>query len=57
MDEQIIVIRKAIVRRIDHQPGTKKYKYAFEFSAIGADQTRKLTRAIYHLQRQFLLRR
>ena len=55
--EQIVVINETKVRRIDHDIENKLYKYAFEFSNIDPVQKRKLTQCIYHIQRQFLLRR
>ena len=55
--EQIVVINETKVRRIDHDIENQLYKYAFEFIDIDPAQKRKLTQCIYHIQRQFLLRR
>ena len=57
MAEQIIVIKEAQVRRIDHDMASNRYKYAFEFIDIESDQLANLTQTIYHIQRQFLMRR
>jgi hypothetical protein len=57
MPEQIIVIKQAWVRRIDHDLEHNRYKYAFEFMDFESDQLAKLTQTIYHIQRQFLMRR
>jgi PilZ domain len=54
MNEQLVVIKKAEVRRIEHDKERKLYKYAFEFMDMDRDQKQKLTSAIYHLQRQYL---
>ena len=55
--EQIVVINKSRVVRIDHDQENNLYKYAFEFIEIDAVQQRKLTQCIYHIQRQSLMRR
>lgn len=56
-DELIIIIKRAEVRRIDHDRDRKLYKYAFEFMDMMAPEKKKLTQSIYHFQRQFLQRR
>jgi hypothetical protein len=57
MEEQIILIRKAEVRRVEHDKEKKIFKYAFEFLDIDRGEFKKLTQAIYHIQRQQLQRR
>ena len=56
-DELIIIIKRAEVRRIDHDRDRKLYKYAFEFMDMAAPEKKKLTQSIYHFQRRFLQRR
>lgn len=55
--EQVVVIEKAEVRRIEHDKDRKLYKYAFEFKEIDKNERQRLTQAIYHIQRQFLKNR
>jgi hypothetical protein len=55
--EQIIIIKKMEVRRIEHDQDRHIYRYAFEFKDILTNETKKLTQAIYYFQRQFLQRR
>jgi hypothetical protein len=55
--EQVVLINKAEVRRIEHDKERKLYKYAFEFKDIDKNERQKLTQAIYHIQRQFLKNR
>lgn len=57
MDEQLVVINKAEVRRIEHDIERRLYKYAFEFMDVDKEQKQKLTQAIYHIQRQYLKNR
>jgi hypothetical protein len=54
MNEQLVVINKAEVRRIEHDKERRLYKYAFEFMDVDKAQKQKLTQAIYHLQRLYL---
>ncbi|MBI5552168.1 MAG: PilZ domain-containing protein [Desulfobacterales bacterium] len=56
-EELIIIIHKMEVRRIEHDPERNIYRYAFEFKDILANETKKLTQAIYYFQRVFLQRR
>lgn len=56
-EEQIIIIKKMEVHRIEHDKNRNLYRYAFEFKDILTNETKKLTQAIYHFQRQFLQRR
>ena len=55
--QQVVLINKAEVRRIEHDKERKLYKYAFEFTEIDKNERQKLTQAIYHIQRQFLKNR
>lgn len=57
MDEQLVVINKAEVRRIEHDTERRLYKYAFEFMEVHKEQKQKLTQAIYHIQRLYLKNR
>lgn len=57
VDERLVVINRAEVRRIEHDKERRLYKYAFEFMEIDKEQKQRLTQAIYHLQRQFLKNR
>ena len=56
-DEQVIVVDKAEVRRIEHDKDRHIYKYAFEFMEMDKAQKRKLTQVIYNIQRYFLKNR
>lgn len=55
--EDLILIKRSEVRRIEHDIERNIYRYAFEFTDIGPNEKKKLTQAIYHFQRQFLKRR
>ncbi len=55
--EQVIIINKAAVRRVENDKERQIYKYAFEFLDVDRDQKQKLTQAIYHIQRYFLKNR
>ena len=57
VDQRLVVINKAEVRRIEHDPERRLYKYAFEFMEVDKEQKQKLTQAIYHIQRQYLKNR
>jgi hypothetical protein len=57
LDEQLVVISRAEVRRIEYDKDRRLYKYAFEFMDVDKEQRQKLTQAIYHLQRQYLKNR
>ena len=57
VDERLVVINRAEVRRIEHDKERRLHKYAFEFMEVEKEQKQKLTQAIYHLQRQFLKNR
>ncbi|MDA8138147.1 MAG: PilZ domain-containing protein [Desulfobacteraceae bacterium] len=56
-EEQIVIIKRTEVRRIEHDQDRKIYKYAFEFTDVAPDELKKLTQLIYRIQRQFLQRR
>ncbi len=56
-EEDLVLIKKAEVRRIEHDRERKQYKYAFEFTTMDGNNTQRLTEAIYHIQRQFLQNR
>ncbi|MBI5063254.1 MAG: PilZ domain-containing protein [Desulfatitalea sp.] len=56
-EEQIIIIHKMEVRRIEHDQDRNIYRYAFEFKDLQLNENKKLTQAIYHFQRVFLQRR
>lgn len=55
--EQIIIIEKAQVRRIEHDKERDLYKFAFQFTNMAKEEKKKLTQAIYSFQRQFLQNR
>lgn len=55
--QQAVAIKKAEVRRIEHDKDNKLYKYAFEFMDIDKNENKKLTLSIYHIQREQLKRR
>lgn len=57
MDEHLVIIKKSDVRRIEHDVQRKIYKYALQFMDIDPGEKKKLTQAIYAIQRQFLQRR
>jgi c-di-GMP-binding flagellar brake protein YcgR len=57
MEAQTIRIKKAEVRRTEHDRERHIYKFAFEFMDMARQEKEKLTRAIYHAQRQFLQKR
>jgi PilZ domain len=57
IDEQFVTIKKAEVRRIEHDKERQLYKYAFEFMEVDKDHKLKLIQAIYHLQRHYLKNR
>ncbi len=57
VDEQLVVVNRAEVRRIEQDKERRLYKYAFEFMDIDKEQKQKLIQAIYHIQRQYLKNR
>ncbi len=56
-EEQIIIIKKAEIRRVEHDKDRNIYRYAFEFKDLPPSEERKLTESIYHMQRMFLKKR
>jgi hypothetical protein len=56
-EELLVIIKKLEVRRIEHDHERKIYKYAFEFMEVDPVEMKKLTQAIYQIQRRFLQRR
>ncbi len=57
MPDQVINIRRSEIRRVEHDKERRLFKYAFEFTDIDKKEHKKLTQAIYHMQRQQLQRR
>lgn len=57
MPDQVINIRRSEIRRVERDKDRRLFKYAFEFMDIDKNEHKKLTRAIYHMQRQQLQRR
>ncbi len=55
--EMVIIIKTAVVRRIERDRQSKRYRYAFEFDEMDAKEKHKLTQSIYYFQRLFLQRR
>ncbi|WP_319406846.1 PilZ domain-containing protein [uncultured Desulfosarcina sp.] len=52
-----IYVKKAEVKRIEHDQDRGFYRYAFEFEDIEKEEQNKLTQVIYDLQRWYLQRR
>jgi c-di-GMP-binding flagellar brake protein YcgR len=57
MEQKTVFVKKAEVRRIERDRERKRYKYALEFMNIDKENHQELTKAIYHIQRQFLQNR
>jgi hypothetical protein len=55
--QQLILIKKSEVRRIEHQKERNIYRYAVQFIEVEPTEMKKLTQAIYHFQREFLKKR
>lgn len=55
--DHTVIIEKAEVRRVERDKERKSYRYAFEFMNIDRENLQELTKAIYHIQRQFLKNR
>ena len=49
-----IHIKRAEVRRIEHDQESGFYRYALEFKALEQEEKKKLTQVIYDLQRRYL---
>jgi len=57
-DQQMTIpIQKAMVRRLDKDPLTYRYRYALQFMDLGQDETTDLKELIYVFQRDFLKKR
>jgi hypothetical protein len=52
--EQKLNVKKAIIRRAEHDPDKKIDIYAFEFESIDKDQEKRLIEIIFNLQRSYL---
>jgi hypothetical protein len=52
-----VYVKKARVKRVEHDPDRGFYRYSFEFNAMEKDEQNKLTQVIYDLQRWYLQRR
>lgn len=57
MDEHVVIIKKAVVRRVEFDREKERYKFAFEFTEMCQHQNQKLTRIIYDIQRYYLKNR
>ncbi|MBC2712947.1 MAG: PilZ domain-containing protein [Desulfosarcina sp.] len=49
-----VYVKKAEVKRVEHDQDRGFYRYAFEFKEIEKEEQGKLTQAIYDLQRRYL---
>jgi len=56
-NEQKLRIKKAIIRRAEHDPQKNMDLYAFEFVSFDKDQEKMLIQIIYNIQRSFLQRK
>jgi hypothetical protein len=52
-----VYVKKAEVKRVEHDQDRGFYRYAFEFKEIVKEEQTKLTQVIYNLQRWYLQRR
>jgi c-di-GMP-binding flagellar brake protein YcgR len=50
-------VKKAEVKRVEHDQDRGYYRYAFEFKELEKEERNKLTQVIYDLQRWYLQRR
>jgi c-di-GMP-binding flagellar brake protein YcgR len=55
--ERTIYVKKADVKRVEHDQDRGFYRYAFEFKEIEKDERQALTQVIYDLQRWHLQQR
>jgi hypothetical protein len=55
--EATIFIKRAEVKRVEHDQERGFYRYAFAFKEIGKSEQQRLTQIIYGLQRKYLQRR
>lgn len=56
-EEQMVIVKKAVVRRVEFDREKDRYKFAFEFTEMCSRQNQKLTRIIYDIQRYYLKNR
>lgn len=49
-----VYVRKAEIKRIEHDQDRGVFRYAFEFKEMEKEERKKLTQAIYDLQRRYL---
>ena len=52
-----VYVKKAEVKRVEHDQNRGFYRYAFEFAELEKEEQSKLTQVIYDLQRWYLQRR
>ena len=57
MPGNTVYVKKAEVKRIEHDQDRGYYRYAFEFKELEKEERNKLTQVIYDLQRWYLQRR
>ncbi|PIE66666.1 MAG: hypothetical protein CSA23_08000 [Deltaproteobacteria bacterium] len=55
--DKTIIVQKATVRRVEHDPERGLYRYAFAFKEMQKHERQALTEVIYDLQRWHLQRR
>jgi hypothetical protein len=55
--EETVYVKRAEVKRVEHDQNRGFYRYAFEFKEIEKEEQNKLTQVIYDLQRRYLRRR
>lgn len=57
MPGNTVYVKKADVRRVEHDQDRGFYRYAFEFKEMEKEERNRLTQVIYDLQRWYLQRR
>lgn len=57
MPENTVYVKKAEVKRVEHDQDRGFYRFAFEFEEMDKEEQSKLTQVIYDLQRWYLQRR
>jgi hypothetical protein len=55
--DETIYVKRAEVKRIEHDQDRGFYRYAFEFKEMEKEEKQRLTQVIYGLQRKYLQRR
>jgi hypothetical protein len=55
--DETILVKKAEVKRVEHDQDRGFYRYAFEFKDMEKEEQNRLTQVIYGLQRKYLQRR